>query len=230
MVGVAGCETIDRELGILIMEACYPTQQTSILRFMHPMGYDMLKNITPKQIVALICSIFIIIGTFVCIDGIGIILKANETYSWKKAPGVITSSEIIDPDLCYAKNKGCHVNIQYMYIADGIKHQSNSIFIGEHRVNATGLAISFGKQYLSMYPLGNQTPVYYDPKNPQNAVLQRGWSKLTFTELKLGILFAFGGILTTLMDYFVFQKWGRMRGFGLGSFISMMYILSVQVS
>jgi hypothetical protein len=32
----AGCETIDRELGILIMEACCPTQQTSILRFMHP--------------------------------------------------------------------------------------------------------------------------------------------------------------------------------------------------
>lgn len=178
---------------------------------------------------ALICSIFIIIGTFVCIDGIGIILKANETYSWEKAPGVITSSEIIDPNLCYAKNKGCHVNIQYMYIADGIKHHNNSIFIGGHRVNATGLAISSGKQYLVMYPLGRQTPVYYDPKNPQNAVLQRGWSKLTFTGFKLGILFAFGGVLVTLMDYFVFRKWEKMRGFGLGLFISMMYILSMQL-
>jgi Protein of unknown function (DUF3592) len=189
----------------------------------------MLKNVTPKQTVALICSIFIIIGTFVCIDGIGIILKANETYSWEKAAGVITSSEIIDPNLCYAKNKGCHVNIQYMYIADGIKHHNNSIFIGEHRANATGLAISSGKQYLSMYPLGSQTPVYYDPKNPQNAVLQRGLSKLTFTQLKLGTLLAFGGTLTTLMDYFVFRKWRRMRGFGLGSFISMMYILSMKL-
>jgi Protein of unknown function (DUF3592) len=190
----------------------------------------ILKNVTPKQTVALICSIFIIIGTFVCIDGIGIILKANETYSWAKAPGVITSSEIINANLCYAKNKGCHVNIQYMYMADGIKHHNNSIFIGEHRVNATGLAISSGKQYLAMYPLGSQTPVYYDPKNPQNAVLQRGWSRRTFTGFKLGILFAFGGTLTTLMDYFVFQKWRRMRGFGLGLFISMMYILSMQLS
>jgi hypothetical protein len=189
----------------------------------------ILKNVTPKQTMALICSIFIIIGTFVCIDGIGIILKANETYSWEKAPGVITSSEIIDPNLCYAKNKGCHVNIQYMYIADGIKHHNNSIFIGGHRVNATGLAISSGKQYLVMYPLGRQTPVYYDPKNPQNAVLQRGWSKLTFTGFKLGILFAFGGVLVTLMDYFVFRKWEKMRGFGLGLFISMMYILSMQL-
>jgi Protein of unknown function (DUF3592) len=187
----------------------------------------MLKNITPKQTVALICSIFIIIGTFVCIDGIGIILKANETYSWSKAPGVITSSEIINSNLCYARNKGCSVNIQYMYIADGIKHHSNSIFIGEHRVNPTNLAISHGKQYLSTYPLGSQTLVYYDPKNPQNAVLQRGWSKLTFTGFKLGVLFAFGGVLVTLMDYFVFRKWGRMRGFGLASFTSMVYVLSI---
>jgi Protein of unknown function (DUF3592) len=187
----------------------------------------MLKNVSPKRIAALICSIFIIIGTFVCIDGIGIILKANETYSWSKAPGVITSSEIINSNLCYAKNKGCHVNIQYMYIADGIKHHNNSIFIGEHRVNPKGLAITYRKQYLSMYPLGSQTLVYYDPKNPQNAVLQRGWSKLTFTGFKLGILFAFGGVLVTLMDYFVFRKWGRMRGFGLGSFTSMVYVLSI---
>lgn len=78
-----------------------------------------------------------------------------------------------------------------------------------------------------MYPLGSQTLVYYDPENPQNAVLQRGWSKLTFTGFKLGILFAFGGVLVTLMDYFVFQKWGRMRGFGLGSFTSMVYVLSI---
>ncbi len=189
----------------------------------------MLKKVKPKQIVALICSIFIIIGTLVCIDGIGIILKANETYSWKKAPGVITFSEIINPNLCYAKNKGCHVNIQYMYIADGIKHHSNSIFIGEHRVNATGLAISHGKQYLSMYPLGSQTTVYYDPKNSQNAVLQRGWSKLTFIVFKLGILCAFGGVLVTLMDYFVFRKWGRMRGFGTGLFMSMVYVISIQL-
>jgi hypothetical protein len=189
----------------------------------------MLKNVNPKWIVALICSIFIIIGTFVSIDGIGIILKAHETYSWRKVPGVITSSEIINSNLCYAKNKDCHVNIQYMYIADRIKYYSNSIFIGEHRVNATGLAISYGKQYLSMYPLGSQTPVYYDPKNPQNAVLQRGWSKLTFTGFKLGILFAFGGVLVTLMDYFVFRKWGKMEGFGLGLFISMVFILSTKL-
>jgi Protein of unknown function (DUF3592) len=189
----------------------------------------MLKNVTPKQTVALICSIFVIIGTLVCIDGIGIILKANETYSWSKALGVITSSEIINSNLCYAKNKGCHVNIRYMYIADGIKHHSNSIFIGEHRVNPTNLAISYGKQYLSMYSLGSPTLVYYDPNNPQNAVLQRGSSKLTFAGFKLGVLFAFGGVLITLTDYVVFRKWGKMRGFGLGAFISMVYILSVQL-
>jgi Protein of unknown function (DUF3592) len=189
----------------------------------------MLKNINPKQTVALICSIFIIIGTLVCIDGIGIILKSNETYSWKKVPGVITSSEIINSNFCYARNKSCHVNIQYMYIADGINHHSNSIFIGEHRVNPRHLAVTYGKQYLSMYPLGSQTPVYYDPKNPQNAVLQRGWSKLTFTGFKLGMLFAFGGVLVTLMDYFVFRKWGTMRAFGLGLFMSMVYILSMML-
>jgi Protein of unknown function (DUF3592) len=189
----------------------------------------MLKNVTPKQITALLCIVFMIIGTFICIDGTGVILKANETYSWKKAPGVITSSEIINSKLCYAKNKSCHINIQYMYIADGIKHHSNSIFIGQHRVNPTSLAISYGKQYLSTYPLGSQTLVYYDPKNPQNAVLQRGLSKLTFTGFKLGVLFAFGGVLVTLMDYVIFRKWGKIRGFGLGLLMSVVYILSMQL-
>jgi hypothetical protein len=153
---------------------------------------------------SLLGGVFALFVLHICFDGIGDILKANESANWKQVPATIVSSEMIGE--CYVKNSTCELNLEYVYVVYGQKHHGDRLFIGDKKASSVARAQSYGKIYMSRYPVNTQTFVYYDPQRPQNSVLEKGVSKRSFSRLIAGILLAVESGLIVVISVAAFHK------------------------
>jgi hypothetical protein len=129
--------------------------------------------------------------------------QAREARSWLLAPGKVVVSvaevrevRVLDDDReeGYRLEKRNFANVTYEYAIGGRKLRNNRISIGEDLGNF-GVA-----EKLARYPAGGVVTVYYNPRHPEQAVLERDlpkglWGCLgTGTAIVLVIVFgaAFG--------------------------------------
>jgi hypothetical protein len=101
---------------------------------------------------------------------IGLILYAraasNAARAWPSVPGKIQSSRIHYQS---SRSKSSPSPwVEYVYEVNGVTHKSMTI--------SPGLAVSdqsFAEAMVSRYPSGAEVTVNYNPRNPQNACLEK---------------------------------------------------------
>lgn len=98
--------------------------------------------------------------------------KAQASQNWPTTQGRVASSEI--KRVVHHDSHGTHTSlqlaIQYDYTVDGIPYVGDKYTIGPI---AKGINPSKVQETLDRYPAGATVTVYYNPKNPQEACLER---------------------------------------------------------
>jgi hypothetical protein len=161
-------------------------------------------------------STFLIVGflalLFISIGVVLIILhrrnkrKAAESAAWLESIGTVNESKVMQgSNMLMSDDEGDESTpvffpeISYTYQVAGLEYTSKRLTFGgiksfSKRENAEEAA--------SLYPVGAQLPVYYDPKNPKEAVLDRT-AKRSNMVLTFGILFIIIGLATVLIGALV---------------------------
>ena len=161
-----------------------------------------LTETTTFLIVGLLTLLFIGIGALLIILDRRSKRKAEESMSWLETIGTVIESKVEQGSNVLMSNdedgESAPVflpEISYSYKVDGLENTSKRLsFAGiksySKRENAEKAA--------SLYPVGAQLPVFYDPKNPKEAVLDRT-AKRSNMLITFGILFIILGIATVLI-------------------------------
>ena len=133
-------------------------------------------------------------GSFVCI-GLAVLFvaiwfrvrqRAQRTETWSSVTGTVNESRAVlssDPEAA-----GDALVLTYTYVAAGRSFQGHEVSMG---------GISNVRKTAAKYTAGTQVIVYYDPQEPQSAVLERGssgsWMWLAFAAGALVIALGFAG-------------------------------------
>jgi hypothetical protein len=118
---------------------------------------------------------------------------SRETSNWPSITGTITSSSV-RTETRRESNKTSTVyfpNVQYRYKIDGQPYTSSRIAFG----NASGGRKSFAQDVVEKYPSGQKITVYYDPDDPQYAILETGFTWNSIFIFLGGIVFFAAGVL-----------------------------------
>lgn len=105
---------------------------------------------------------------------VAIVVKMNKVRRasrWPMAPGRIVSSktrEVTTKQSGGAPSVGNVPDITYVYTVDGIEHRGKRIGIGEIRPDSPEVEAA-----LDRYQVGRTGPVFYNPEDPDEAVLER---------------------------------------------------------
>jgi hypothetical protein len=117
---------------------------------------------------------------------VGIALFAFGVYLWRKfsvvSAWLTTDGKIIRSVLIPAdpqSDAADEVDIEYEYTVQGTRHTSPEVFPTE---------VGFPEEMLKKYPVGARVTVYYNPKNPSDAVLERGTNFNAYFFMGFGIL------------------------------------------
>lgn len=147
--------------------------------------------------------LFIVAGTLMSFFGVRQFLQAKASTAWPTVTGVITVAEL-------GKQMGNEQDESTTYSAD----LSYDYLVNDHSyVNG---AVSFAgvksrdpstaRRILKRYPVGKQVTVYYNPDDPQDAVLEPGLRGGSWFLPLFGTLFVAVGV-----GLFFFLRWiGRV--------------------
>ncbi|MCX7786276.1 MAG: DUF3592 domain-containing protein [Spirochaetes bacterium] len=116
--------------------------------------------------------------------------QALRSYTWPVAEGQIVSSSV-EREIHPGKEPTYYPRISYVYRVDNREYTGNKIFFGEY---GTG-SLSSAQKIVDPYPIGKKVPVYYDPRTPENGVLERGAFWSSFAILIFGLLFVAVGLV-----------------------------------
>ena len=139
-----------------------------------------------------VCFLFFLIGIFLIINGIRNRKKAEESTSWPSVEGTITRAwvethEHEDDD--GSKTITHFPRWEYEYIVSGSTYTSENISFG----GIAGSRHEFdAREGLKQYPLNSEVQVFYNPSNPEEAILVPG----TQGTMKTVII---GGVLALIM-------------------------------
>ena len=115
-------------------------------------------------------------GVVICIVGAGILKNAKASADWPVAQGSVVSSQVVRRRS--SGRDGVSVTykaeVLYEYTVDGGKLLSNRVSFGQYSSSNPGRA----RRIANRYPKGKKAQVYYDPSDPEVAVLEPGarWS------------------------------------------------------
>jgi hypothetical protein len=119
--------------------------------------------------------------------------EAAGSNSWPSTAGVIEEATIQtrhSTDSDGSTNTSYSPHVRYSYRVGGADYSSTKISFG---FGVGSSNYNKAQQWLAGYPQGKQVPVYYDPANPQNAVLERA-ARGSTTGYVLGVIFIALGI------------------------------------
>jgi hypothetical protein len=128
----------------------------------------------------IILALFASVGIATTAWGIRIMIQSRRTQDWPCVKGTITTSHSDDDELL--------PNIRYLYMIDNSTYEHTLEF-----PSGTTPTRELSQQYLHKFPEGSSVDVYYDPTNPDQAILEPGARPGDW------LIFAFGLCSTILM-------------------------------
>lgn len=135
-----------------------------------------------------------VVGTAFLNYGIGQMSQAKKSVDWPSAPGTVTKSE--KEKRTTTEGTGSDKKtityyaavINYEYKVDGKTHNSNRIAFGGQNRNRSA-------ELLNKYPKGKSVDVFYDPDNPREAVLEKGFNQWCYFFPGFGAFIVILGLL-----------------------------------
>ena len=168
--------------------------------------------------------------------------QAREARSWPQAMGkVVTSAAEVrevrvsddDREDGHRMEKRNFANVVYEYSAGGRKLQCNRISIGEDLGNFQVA------EKLAKYPAGSVVTVYYNPRHPEQAVLERDMPKGMWGCLGIGTAIVLAIVFGSAFGLNQSYQWvaahvarpdlaGMVIGFGAFGFVIGLFALAMQ--
>jgi len=138
--------------------------------------FQSTRTVQPQSPVqrVVVSVIFNLIFLFVCGWSASRLYQANTSFNWPSVQGQITKSQ--SKYQASQESSGTYtVDFEYKYSVNGkdyVGHEpSFSLFDAFPGINRGELAAN---ELVDSYPANTSTTVYYDPSDPQSAVLKRG--------------------------------------------------------
>ncbi|HOV91443.1 MAG TPA: DUF3592 domain-containing protein [Syntrophorhabdaceae bacterium] len=146
--------------------------------------------------------LFVLGGLVVLVYGISLIYEAISSYTWPVCKGKIITSEV-----SLRKNiKGGSIDktytahVIYEYNVNDILFTNDRIFWGQYNSGIKSLM----QNIVDKYPVGKEVSVYYDPRKPKNAVLERNINWAT-------IAIPFFGLIFITIGFIGFKYWDLLN-------------------
>jgi hypothetical protein len=137
----------------------------------------------------------LVFGVVLMVFGSKFVLQAQATKSWQQTQGFISQVNLIastsSTSTTSSKQKTIDISVVYRYQINGKDYQSDKYSYGDGKTAKSRLKNKITAQHWlenSPYQTGNEINIYYNPKNPQQAVIKTGASIWTFIPLLIGIL------------------------------------------
>jgi len=137
-------------------------------------------------------------GIVLIVFGSRFIYLAQATQNWPQTKAVISRIKLIDSISSTSKQKTTDISVFYHYQVKGQNYQSNTYNYGNGTtVNSRLKNRTAAHQWLqqSPYQKGHEIQVFYNPNNPEQAVIKTGANLWTFVPLFIGlgisVLFSF---------------------------------------
>lgn len=143
-------------------------------------------------------AVFLLLGLGTSYYGYRLIRRARASTQWPAAQGQIESSTVdVERERDRDSDGDVHYKTKYIPRTVYSYQVGGTDYIGEQ--------VSFGRTSSSspnwayrlrdLYPAGTEVSVYYDPADPQEAVLQPGVKWTTYLVLGIGAVFALTGVM-----------------------------------
>jgi hypothetical protein len=139
-----------------------------------------------------------IIGYVMCCVAVFVLFKkwqlsqqVNASLSWPQTTGEITASALSEESsgTYDSPNRTYRANIRYRYKVGSRLLSGDKICVGgQLQLSLRGKA----EAYLRQYPQGKSVTVYYNPRNPSDAVLETR-EETSWLYLLIGVVFAIVG-------------------------------------
>lgn len=142
---------------------------------------------------ALFSLIFILVGAGLSWWGWTILQNARSSASWPSVQGQITSS-LVDYSTDAEGGDSYSPQVAYAYAVNGRSYEGQTIKFGENSYSSKRKA----QAILDRYPNGQRIAVFYDPTQPDKAVLEPGVSGGSYIVLGIGLLFVFISLLVVV--------------------------------
>lgn len=152
----------------------------------------MIRNTHP--LVLFLAALFLI-GLAMAAFGIYFIVLGNEARSWPEVEGRVISTTIrIERDIAHGPKatraqreqlRQYYPSVTYGWTVDGKSYTGSRYQLGTTHEKYRERADA--KQAAARFPAGSAIPVYYDPGDPSQAVLDRSTSFAVYVPLTLGL-------------------------------------------
>ena len=143
--------------------------------------------------------LIIVVGIIIVGSEVGTIYQQLDTSDWEEIPATVSISEIREYETC--GEDGCISNdypyIRYSYFVDGESYSNDDIVLFDLDEGDFGFSISLVDQH----PKGSEVTAYYNPENPDQAVLMKGFSGVYPLIVFLGeiIIWVYVAVVTFLI-------------------------------
>ncbi|PIO47248.1 MAG: hypothetical protein CMR00_11450 [[Chlorobium] sp. 445] len=115
----------------------------------------------------------LLMGAVFMIFGVVSQYRQFQVQTWAETKGNITHSDFVDD------SEGGRLTIEYEYSVAGMRFQSTQL--------APAFMLYNAREMANKYPVGAAVTVYYNPDNPEEAVLERQ-SAVTWVPIFVGAL------------------------------------------
>lgn len=148
-------------------------------------------------------ALFFLIGAALSWWGWSILQKARVSAEWPSVSGQITESNL-EFDRGGEDGDTYTPRVSYSYTVNSVSYESYAIKFGENTYSSEREA----QEILARYPAGQVVQVYYDPSDPDSAILEPGVSGGSYIVLSVGLLFV---VLSLLPPPFYLARslWSR---------------------
>lgn len=151
-------------------------------------------------------ALLAIIGTFVC--GVVIMyLQYRYTYVYPSVKGEIVETTVSYNQIQSSELRSVSVSPHavYKFVVDGKEYVGKKINIYKSFSYSNldpDAATETADKFLEKYPIGSKVTVYYNPENPEDAIIEAG-----FDLVGIGVTLA--GLLLMIVAGIVIVKWKR---------------------
>jgi hypothetical protein len=142
------------------------------------------------------------VSAIIFVQGTGVLHKAYNSTKWPIAKGVVISSTVTYHR--YSGKSGAYYSpdVSYRYTVGSVPYVGDTIcFASIATHNKSDM-----EQIAGRYPLGREVKVYYDPKYPEDSVLEPGVTFNSWTKVLVALIFFMAGLIVMFLPKGKFKK------------------------
>lgn len=142
----------------------------------------------------------VLIGALATYLGVENVLRARASTSWPSVDGTVIRAGI-DRERSQATPSSTAQSITwrpvivYEYVVDAVRYEGGRISFGAYATSDRGDA----EAVLSRYPTGARVPVYFNPDDPGQAVIEPGTAGVPWFFVALGSVFLVAGLAAAVL-------------------------------